>query len=156
MYKITIDKHKFEIEADALEKLDIIHSNRGVHVIDGHLSQEIKLISCDLDNKTVVIDIEGKEYKASISDQYDQLVDQLGFTTESTVIIKEIKAPMPGLVLDLLVGQGQAVEKGTQLVILEAMKMENVLKSQTEGVVKDIIVKKGDAVDKGQLLIVLE
>jgi len=156
MYKVTIDTTEFDLGVAAVEKLDIIQLNGALHVLDEHLSKEIKLIFCDLDSKTLIVDIEGKEYKATISDKYDLLVDKLGFSTESALVIKDIKAPMPGLVLDLLVEQGQVVEKGAQLVILEAMKMENVLKSQTEGVVKEIIVKKGDAVEKGQLLIVLE
>ena len=156
MYKVTIDNHEFEFQLDDIKQLDIIESNRGLHLIDGNLSQEMTLLSCDMDSKTLVIDLNGKEFTATIADEYDQLVDQLGFTKESAIVIKDIKAPMPGLVLDIVVTVGQTVEKGSQLVILEAMKMENVLKSPTDGVIREIAVTKGDAVEKGQLLIVLE
>lgn len=156
MYKVTIDQHEFELKYDDIAQLDIIDSNQGLHLIDRNLSQEIRLLSCDMESKTLVIGLNGKEFIATIADEYDQLVDQLGFTKESAIVIKDIKAPMPGLVLDIVVTVGQTVEKGSQLVILEAMKMENVLKSPTDGVIKEIVVENGDAVEKGQLLIVLE
>jgi biotin carboxyl carrier protein len=67
-----------------------------------------------------------------------------------------VKAPMPGLVLNIVVEPGQTVEKGDPMIILEAMKMENVIKAAGEGRVKAIKVQKGMAVDKGQLLIELD
>lgn len=60
---------------------------------------------------------------------------------------------MPGLILDILVEEGQEVNEEDQLVILEAMKMENVITSPRNGVIKKIGVSKGDAVDKKQMLI---
>jgi biotin carboxyl carrier protein len=63
---------------------------------------------------------------------------------------------MPGLVLAISVEVGQAVKKDDALLILEAMKMENVIKSQGEGVVKQIAVKAGDAVEKGHVMIIFE
>ncbi len=67
--------------------------------------------------------------------------------------INEIKAPMPGLVLDIRVAEGDAVKKGDTILVLEAMKMENSIKSPTDGLVKKISVKKGLAVEKNQVLI---
>ena len=63
---------------------------------------------------------------------------------------------MPGLVLNILVSPGQMVQKGDPLLILEAMKMENVLKAAGEGQVKAVKVQQGMAVDKGQLLLEME
>ena len=60
---------------------------------------------------------------------------------------------MPGLVLDILVKVGDEVKKGDPLMILEAMKMENILKSASDGVIKKINVEKKQAVEKGQVLI---
>jgi biotin carboxyl carrier protein len=67
--------------------------------------------------------------------------------------VNELKAPMPGLVLDIVVSEGQEVKKGDALVVLEAMKMENILKSPADVVVKKISVKKGTAVEKNQVLV---
>ncbi|MCL4128829.1 UNVERIFIED_CONTAM: hypothetical protein GTU68_035446 [Idotea baltica] len=63
---------------------------------------------------------------------------------------------MPGLIIDILVSEGQTVEKGTPLAVLSAMKMENVLLSEGEGIVKSVKVKKDDAVEKGQMIIEME
>ena len=63
---------------------------------------------------------------------------------------------MPGLVLDIPVEVGQEVEKGEGVLILEAMKMENVIKSAGVGTIKAIHIKQGEAVEKGQLLIEME
>ena len=67
-----------------------------------------------------------------------------------------VRAPMPGLVLEVCVSLGQGVKSGDVLLRLEAMKMENDIESQTEGKVKEILVAKGDEVQEGQELMVLE
>ena len=63
---------------------------------------------------------------------------------------------MPGLVLEVAAEIGQEVKKGDPLLILEAMKMENVIKSMGEGKVKAIHIKQGEALEKGQLMIEME
>jgi biotin carboxyl carrier protein len=68
----------------------------------------------------------------------------------------EIRAPMPGLVLEVIVSVGQRVKSGDVLLRVEAMKMENDIKSDREGTVKEILVSKGDEVLEGAVLIVLE
>jgi biotin carboxyl carrier protein len=60
---------------------------------------------------------------------------------------------MPGMVLNVLVQEGIAVKKGDALIVLEAMKMENILKSPSDGVIKKIIANKGKAVEKNEVLI---
>jgi biotin carboxyl carrier protein len=67
--------------------------------------------------------------------------------------LKEVKAPMPGMVLQILVSAEQEVEKDSALLILEAMKMENVIKSPAAGKVKRIAIEKGVAVEKNTVLI---
>ncbi|PHK07691.1 acetyl-COA carboxylase, partial [Nostoc linckia z13] len=64
--------------------------------------------------------------------------------------------PIPGLILEISVSVGQEVKENDNLLILEAMKMENTFVSPRAGVIKSIAVNKGDAVDKGQLLIEFE
>lgn len=67
-----------------------------------------------------------------------------------------IRAPMPGLVLAAKVKTGDNVKKGQTLVIIEAMKMENMIKSPVDGIVKDVFVDSGQAVDKSDKLVELE
>ncbi len=68
----------------------------------------------------------------------------------------ELLAPMPGLILDIVVSAGQQVTENEPLLILEAMKMENAVLSPRDGIIKEIVANQGDAVDKNQLLIVFE
>ena len=60
---------------------------------------------------------------------------------------------MPGKVLDILIKKGQAVAKGDGLIILEAMKMENLLKAEQDGTIKSVNVSVGEAVEKNNILI---
>ncbi|MCB9567821.1 MAG: biotin attachment protein [Myxococcales bacterium] len=68
----------------------------------------------------------------------------------------KIKAPMPGRVVRILVAEGEAVEKGAAVIIVEAMKMENEMYAAAAGVIKRLAVSQGDTVEAGQLLCELE
>ena len=70
--------------------------------------------------------------------------------------VNELKAPMPGLVLSIMVQPGDSVVKGDGLMVLEAMKMENIIRTPADGIVKSVDVKKSDAVEKNQVLIKFE
>ena len=80
----------------------------------------------------------------------------MGFGSGSSKQIKEIKAPMPGLVLEIAVVDGQDIKEGDKILILEAMKMENCIIIQTNARIKKILVAAGQAVEKGQVLVELE
>ena len=80
----------------------------------------------------------------------------MGFEVGKAKQINAIKAPMPGLILEISVTVGQEVKENDQLLILEAMKMENSIASPRDGVIKSISAEKGNAVEKGQLLIEFE
>ncbi len=156
MYTLKIDSSTFQLSESDIDQLDIISKNDIIHLLTDNKSVEAKLIDINLNTKTVEISISGKQYSITIEDKLDKLIDELGFTTQANTVFKDIKAPMPGLVLEIMVKEGDHLEKDTQVLILEAMKMENVIKSPGEGVVKEISVKNGDAVEKGQLLISLD
>jgi biotin carboxyl carrier protein len=93
------------------------------------------------------------KYEVKLKDKFDLLLEKMGFNNSAILEVKDIKAPMPGLIIDIKVEEGIVVKKGDPLIILEAMKMENIIKSPGEGVVKKIQVKKGDSVEKNQILI---
>ena len=86
----------------------------------------------------------------------DRLISDMGFEMGSARNISQIEAPMPGLILDIQVSEGDTVQEGDALLVLEAMKMENVILSPREGVVKKIAVTRGMAVDKKHLLVEFE
>jgi acetyl-CoA carboxylase biotin carboxyl carrier protein len=69
---------------------------------------------------------------------------------------EEVKAPMPGKILEVLVKVGDQVKEDDELLMLEAMKMENPIYAPIDGTVKDIKVKANDSVETDQVLVVIE
>ncbi len=123
------------------------------HIISGGKSYNAELVNADYQQKVLTLKIEDQVFEISVKDKMDQLLEKMGISAQSTTAIADVKAPMPGLILDILVEPGQTIQKGDQLMILEAMKMENVLKAQGEGTISGIEVTKGDSVEKNQVLI---
>lgn len=137
--------------------LDIIAEGENhFHILKNNQAFRAEVIDTDMANKTITVKVNGSSYEVKLEDQYDQLVKRLGLGKQTQQKVKDIKAPMPGLVIQIVAEPGQAIQKGDTLLILEAMKMENVIKSPGEGVVKQINAKKGQAVEKGYVLIEME
>lgn len=67
----------------------------------------------------------------------------------------EVKAPMPGTVVNVVVSAGDSVKAGDDLVFIEAMKMETPVKAPQDGTVATVEVNKGEAVDSGKVLVTL-
>ena len=156
-YFINVDGEEQILQKGDLKALDIIQTaNNQFHVLQNGQAFHVKVLETNFLEKTLTLEINGNKHQLNIEDEYDHLVKEMGLSANVAQKIKSIKAPMPGLILDILVEEGQEIEKGTQLLILEAMKMENVLKSEGEGVIKSIEVTKGTAVEKGQVLIEME
>ena len=97
--------------------------------------------------------INGKLAEVSVETDLDILLKKLGVTKKSHKAAKQLKAPMPGLVKKILVKPGDKVQKHTPVLILEAMKMENVIQAEGEATVKEIVVKEGTSVEKNEILI---
>lgn len=153
-YQITTAGRDYPVTADDLARADVHQTAPGrFHFIRDDHNYDVEVLNVDLMAKTVRLRVNGREHELRLRDEVDQLVQQLGFATAAATVTKDVHAPMPGLVLDVLVEAGQSVEAGTPLLILEAMKMENVLKADTEGEVTAVAVAKGEAVEKRQLLI---
>jgi biotin carboxyl carrier protein len=77
----------------------------------------------------------------------------MNLTSKKINLFRELKAPMPGLVRQILVTEGNSIKKGDALIILEAMKMENILTAPMDGVISGLFVKPGATVEKNQILI---
>ena len=100
-----------------------------------------------------VIKVNNSVYSLSVRDKYDDLLKEMGIDLSAGPKLNDMKAPMPGLVLNVLVESGQTIKKGDAIVVLEAMKMENILKSPADGIVKKVHVTKGDKVEKNQVMV---
>ena len=127
--------------------------NRKIHLIQGSRSLEAELLAVDLETKTLQIRLGHKTTTILLKDRFDLLLEKMGMNAAGSGSLKEIKAPMPGLILDLKVAPGDVVKKGDVVLILEAMKMENSIKSPGDGVVKEVKVSLKQSVEKNQVLI---
>lgn len=116
-------------------------------------SIDVYVLKFDAQAKSATLMVNGKKCTLSASDEMDVLLKKLGMDVGGAKKMKELNAPMPGLVVKIEVEPGQAIKKGQPVVILEAMKMENILKATADAEVQSIEVKTGQAVEKNQVLI---
>lgn len=158
MYKIKVNtSHQFEVTTKDTEALDAIESTtNNFHVLQNNKSVKATILSSDFNTKSYTIKVNNNTYNVNINDALDQQIEALGFEIGASKKVNNIKAPMPGLILEINVKAGDEVKEGDNLLILEAMKMENVLTSPREGVIKSVKVNQGETVDKNSLLIEFE
>lgn len=123
------------------------------HVLHEGRSYNAEIVSADYTTKDIVLKINGQRVELHAKDRFDLLLERLGMSNAATTKVNELKAPMPGLIVDIRVQPGQAVLKGDPLLVLEAMKMENILKAPADGTVNSIKVTLRDNVQKGQVLV---
>ena len=124
-------------------------------ILIGTSSYNAELIHLDAASKTACIKVNGNKYDLVLKDQYDDLLKSLGIDAGVAKKINDIKAPMPGLVLKVLVKDGDVIKKGDNLLVLEAMKMENSIKAPADATIKAIKITPGDKVEKNQVMILL-
>lgn len=151
--KVEIESGQISIDGNPLDWDLSKISEHHFHIISNGKSYNAELVKVDYKSKELVLKIEDQEFEISVKDQMDLLLEKMGISAMASTVIAEVKAPMPGLILDILVKPGDEIKKGDQLMILEAMKMENVLKAQGEGTISSIEVSQGDSVEKNQVLI---
>lgn len=143
---ITIDGKSFN--------WDIVKLAEGYfHILHNKKSYKAEVVKADKSAKTFTFKINNHTHTVEVKDKFDLLLEKLGMNSATSGKVNNIKAPMPGLIIEMKVAVGDTVKAGDQLLILEAMKMENILKSPGDGVVKSVKVKKGDTVEKNQVLI---
>ncbi len=129
--------------------------NKSFSIIANNKSYVAFLENVDRARKTMDLRIENSVYTIKIQEPIDLLLEKMGLDISKTQKVEPVKAPMPGLILKVLVTEGQAIKKGDPVLILEAMKMENVFKASSDATVKAIKITEGQAVEKGEVLIEL-
>ena len=157
-YKVKVnDSLSFDINKDSISKLDAVPTEvNHLHILHQSRPYKAEIVSADFNQKQYTVKVNNNTYTVAIANDLDQLIKDLGFEVGLAKQVNAIKAPMPGLILEINVVVGQAVKENDPLLILEAMKMENSFLSPRDGVIKSIAASTGDAVDKGQLLIEFE
>jgi biotin carboxyl carrier protein len=155
-YKVKANGFHFSFTQEEIEAADIVKKSPEVfNLIKDYRSVNVRMVAADIVTKKFTVEVEGQTYKIEVKDELDLVLEKLGFGTASHKHIKEIKAPMPGLVLDIAVAEGQQVKKGETILILQAMKMENSIAVHADATIKRIAVLAGQPVEKGQLLVEL-
>jgi biotin carboxyl carrier protein len=163
MYKATLNnkveqkiektgKNRFKIKGKEYT-IERFEESGLITIKNGRLEHKVRIHKVDSHNKTFQFRINGVKHTVQIKDRFDLLLDELGFNSRDTAALNQIKAPMPGLIIEVNIQPGDKVNKGDKVLVLEAMKMENVIKSPGEGIVSEVIVAKGDSVEKNQVLI---
>lgn len=147
--RLLLNGHPQEIDIRPIDE-------RRFHLIAGCRSYTVEVLEVNKAEKSISLLMNGKVLKWGIQEPIDLLLKEMGMDQAAMQQAEDLKAPMPGLVLDIKVSPGQEVKKGDALLILEAMKMENVLKAPADAKVKNICVDKGQGVEKNQVLIEFE
>ncbi|MDC0272079.1 acetyl-CoA carboxylase biotin carboxyl carrier protein subunit [Crocinitomicaceae bacterium] len=115
-----------------------------------------EVLEQNLEDHTLKLKLNHRVFE--VKRKYDllDLISQMGLDKKKVKKLKELSSPMPGRVLKIMVKVGDKINIGDSLLSLEAMKMENILKSDGEGIVKEIFINEEQVVDKGEVLIEFE
>jgi biotin carboxyl carrier protein len=157
-FKLNVNgQYDFNLSENDLDDLDLIktHDHR-YHLLHSNQSYHIEIEVENFNDKAYGFKINNTSYKVDIDNLLDHLINDMGFDLTAGKQVSEIHAPMPGLILEVSVTEGQEVKTNDPLMILEAMKMENIITSPRDGKVKSIGVKQGEAIEKKQVLITFE
>jgi len=164
MHRVYINEREYRVDYDGKKgtiddrpiDADILEYREGkFHVLLKGKSYTAELLEVRAAEKTFLIKVNQSVFSVNVRDKYDELLREMGIDMAKSKMVNDVKAPMPGLVLRVMVNDGQPIQKGDALLVLEAMKMENILKSPSDGIVKKVHVIKGDKVEKNQVMLVL-
>lgn len=165
MYTIKVGEKTFDIvvKGNTVEvngkvlSFDLISLEaKRYHLLLNNKSYTLEIVNYDIKEKQAIIKVNNREIPVSIKTDMDLLLTKMGLNNHQNNVARDVGAPMPGLILDVVVTEGDEVKKGDKLLVLEAMKMENIIKSPGDGKIKTISVAKGESVDSGQKLILFE
>ncbi len=165
MFKATIQDRIFTVTGNGNTTLiddipvnaDVLEFKKGkFHILFENQSYTAEIFSVDKESKTCIIKVGNSTITVVLKDNYDILLQDIGIDVIIGKKVNDIKAPMPGMVLQVMVENGQQIKKGDSIVVLEAMKMENILKSPVDGIIRKIHVSIGDKVEKNQVMVNLD
>ncbi len=144
--KVTVNGK--EVQSD-LHKID----KENYHLIYNGKSITVKVNNIDLQHQVISLEINGKEFKSHLVRTIEETIDRIAHSGKLASGHQKIISPMPGLIQKIQCTEGQAIMKGEVLVVLNAMKMENIIKAPEDGEIVKILIKEGEQVEKGKVLI---
>ena len=161
---ITINSKKYSVKITSSSEVEI--NNRKVSTEVSQINDnayllrfnnkvfEITAHKLDKDKYGVVID--GSYFEALVRTQLQERAFELQKNKNISSKKVNIRAPMPGLLLKLKINIGDKIKAGEPLLLLEAMKMENEIRSPIDGVVQKILFKEGQSVEKNSIILTFE
>lgn len=157
-YKVKVnDSLEYNFSEEEIQALDSQKiSASQYHLLQNNRSFKAEVLEAGFLKREYAVKINNNTYNIKISNELDLLIEEMGLSLGSSQMVNDLKAPMPGLILDVNIKAGDEVKEGDYLLVLEAMKMENTLTAPRDGVVKSVSVKKGETVEKNQLLVEME
>ncbi len=164
MAKIEVNNSAFEITREREDiflngtkaEYDLIKLPNGdYHLLLDDQSYTISVSGKDTSTGNLSLTVNGRKFESHLQNKLAELLKSMGMEAGKKKL-KELKAPMPGLVLDVKVTSGDEVIEGQELLVLEAMKMENAIKSPQDGIIESISIEKNVKVEKNQILVSFE
>ncbi len=153
--KVVWDKGQLRMNNREVTLDSLLVSEGRFHVLKNGKSFHVELGKENTNGEIEVL-VNGTNYHIQVKNSLQILLEQLGMSESSKKAIDQIKAPMPGLILKILVEKGQIIQPADPILILEAMKMENIIKAGSGSIVREILVQTGQKVEKGQSLVIFE
>ena len=164
LYHVTVGSKTFEVELDSdAVRIDGVEVDVDLATVEG---TRVRSLLLDGVSHTLVarrdggggwgVHLRGRRFHASVVDERTRAIREMTGASAGPTGPAPVKAPMPGLVVKVEVAEGDVVEAGRGVVIVEAMKMENELRTTARGRVARVHVAPGDTVAKDQILVDLE
>ncbi len=155
-FRLKAGDFEFDLTTTELSEIRFLRTTpHDFHLLESSVAHQVRILEADIPSKTFKVESGGEVFSVSLRDAFDLTIEKMGFNASAGKQLRFIKAPMPGLVLDVFVSDGQEVHKEDKLLILEAMKMENSIKIPADALIRKVHVKPGQVVEKGQTLIEL-
>ena len=145
-----------QTDVDKFKVLEINYTKKEIILSNGSKKLECKILKENVIDQSYIVRINGEISTIRLIKQVEKTIEKLGIQKENQKNINVLKAPMPGLILDVVIKESELVKKGDPVIILEAMKMENILSSPVDGIVKEIKVTPQQTVEKNNILIKFE
>lgn len=161
-YCVLVDEnYQFNLEIEDANNLNQLNftdivagvKNEKIHILHNKQSFSAELLQKDYNQRNYQVKINGNTYSVHIETPLAQLIKEMGLSLGNDSVADDILAPMPGIILEVNVAEGDEVKQGDFLCVLEAMKMENALTAPRDGIIKTVNIAKSETVDKGKLLI---
>ena len=157
-YKVNVnDTFHFDMDQESVSQLDSVSVGLNqFHILDENAPFKASIIETDFNQKKYTVVVNGNSYSVAISNSLDILIKEMGFEIGASKQVNTIKAPMPGLILEVSVKEGQEVQENDPLLILEAMKMESTVTATISGKIRRVVLAPNTMVDQNDLVIEFE